>query len=676
MIHFGREITGSLEASLRREWLVTNGLGGYALGTLAGSRTRRYHGLLVAALRPPVERTLLVAGLDAWVEIDGRRSPLVTHEWAAGVVLPDGYRHLESFRLEGSIPVFVWGLGDLRLEQRIWMAHGRNTTYVTYTYQRGAANVRMALKPLCAWRDHHKLTKGGYPVQVQACRPAWPDGAGIVIRPQPERSGEPAGSFRMLTNRGTLTPEAEWWWSFHLSEEKRRGLDDQEDLFAAGALSAHLRPGDTLAVVFTAEEASPDEWQAALAAEQDRQRALLDRAELDGAPDWIRQLALAADQFVVARQFDGRQGQTIVAGYPWFSDWGRDTLISLPGLTLALGRAEEAAAILRTYARYVSQGMLPNRFPEVGETPDYNQVDATLWYFQAIYAYWRAAAHPDPLLRELYPVLVDILGWHIRGTRFAIHQDQTDGLLYAGLPGTQLTWMDAKVDEWVVTPRVGKPVEVNALWYNALRITAELAATLGEDADASRFSAEAERVRASFRQRFWYSGGYLCDVVDGPEGDDLTLRPNQLLAVSLPFDLVERDQARAVVDLCARELIISYGLRSLAPDESEYVGHYGGGRVQRDGSYHQGTAWAWLLGPFLAAHYRVYGDAALALSYLAPLADHLDDAGLGSISEIFDGDPPHTPRGAVAQAWSVSEALRLWRILAPELVPQPAAVEP
>jgi predicted glycogen debranching enzyme len=665
MIRFGREVTGNLDAALRREWLITNGIGGYGMGTLAGTRTRRYHGLLNAALQPPTGRTLIVATLDAWVEIDGRRSPLVTHEWAAGVVLPDGYRHLESFRLEGATPVFTWSLGDLRLVQRLWMAHGQNTTYVTYTLTRGASRARLLLKPLCAYRDHHRLTKGGYPVEVDFSPAPWPGGQALTVRAMPDRSA-PAQPFRILASGGTITPDAEWWWSFHLNEEKRRGLDNQEDLFAAATISADMQPGSTLALAFTADAADPLPWTDALQAEQDRQRALLEHAALPpDAPDWIRQLVLAADQFIVSRDIGGAHGRSVMAGYPWFSDWGRDTMIALPGLTLAVGRGDDAAAILQTYAKFVDAGMLPNRFPDAGSAPEYNTVDATLWYFQAAYACFKASGPDHPAIHDLYPALVEILRWHIDGTRYGIRMDPADGLLFAGELGTQLTWMDAKIGDWVVTPRVGKPVEINALWVNALRIAAEIATALGHANDAARYAALAERAHSGFNERFWYSGGYLYDVIDGPDGDDPTLRPNQIFAVSLPFPLLDGARARAVVEVCARELVTSFGLRSLAQDETDYVGYYGGDPLQRDGAYHQGTVWAWLIGPFVSAHYRVFGDAQAALSYLEPLADHLNEHGLGTLGEVFDGDPPHGPNGCVAQAWSVAEALRVWRAIAP-----------
>lgn len=675
MIRFGREITGSLEASLRREWLVTNGIGGYAMGTVAGARTRRYHSLLTASLQPPTRRTVMVASLDTWIEINGRRYPLVTHEWAAGVVLPDGYRHLEHFELDGSIPVFTWALGDVQIVQRIWMAHGHNTTYVTFTYQRGCADVRLVTKPLCTFRDHHHLTRGGFAVDVRhdAGGP-WGEGHTLTITARPERGSPGARPYRILVNRGTAYAETEWWWNFHLSAEKARGEEDQEDLFAAATISTGLELGETLALALTADDGDPLPWDEALQAEQARQRALLEQAALPvDAPDWIEQLVLAADQFIVTRDIGGEDGKSIIAGYPWFSDWGRDTMIALPGLTLVTGRADDALSILRTYARYVDQGMLPNRFPDEGAAPEYNTVDATLWYFQAIYAWYRAAGADHPALPELYGVLVEIVDWHIRGTRFNIVRDPADGLLFAGEPGTQLTWMDVKANTWVATPRIGKPVEINALWHGALRVLAELAGALGYGEDVERYTRMADEVRERFNARYWYTGGYLYDVIDGPDGDDPTLRPNQLFAVALPFPLLDPERARDVVTICARELAVSCGLRTLAPDETDYHGHYTGDRLQRDSAYHQGTAWAWLLGGFVDAHLRVFNDPETALSYLRPLADHLADYGLGTIGEIFDGDPPHTPRGCIAQAWSVAEALRAWHALQqqPGSVPQP-----
>jgi predicted glycogen debranching enzyme len=393
-----------------------------------------------------------------------------------------------------------------------------------------------------------------------------------------------------------------------------------------------------------------------------RADAVVVDAGVEREPAWIAQLARAADQFVVARPTrEEPGGKSVIAGYPWFGDWGRDTMIALPGLTVATGRPDVARPILTTFARYVDRGMLPNRFPDAGEAPEYNTVDATLWYVEAIRAYL-AATDDDALLKDLFPVLEEIVRWHRQGTRYGIVEDPADGLLRAGEPGVQLTWMDARVGDWVVTPRIGKPVEVNALWYNALRALGGFARRLGRAAEP--WDRLAARVAASF-DRFWNdAAGYCLDVLDGPAGADATLRPNQIFAVALPESPLPAARQRAVVDACARHLLASFGLRSLDPRHPDYRGHYGGGPRERDGAYHQGPVWGWLLGPFVIAHLRVYGDAAAAQAFLRPVAHHLADYGVGTVAELFDGDPPHTPRGCIAQGWSVAETLRAWLTIA------------
>jgi predicted glycogen debranching enzyme len=385
------------------------------------------------------------------------------------------------------------------------------------------------------------------------------------------------------------------------------------------------------------------------------------RPEAKDAPPWIERLVLAADQFVVRRPLpDDPDGATVIAGYHWFGDWGRDTMIALPGLTLDTGRADVARKILTTFARFLDRGMLPNRFPDGGEAPEYNTADATLWYVEAIRAY-HAATGDDGLLEDLWPALESIVTWHRDGTRYGIRPDPADGLLAAGELGVQLTWMDARVGDRVVTPRTGKPVEINALWYNALVAMGGFARRLRRP--ARTFETEAARVATGFA-RFWNPHeGWCFDVLDGPDGADPALRPNQILAVALPASPLPPERRRAVVDACARHLVTSYGLRSLAPFDARYAGRYAGDVAARDGAYHQGTVWAWLLGPFALAHFAAYGDAAAARAWLAPLADHLGDYGLGSIAEIFDAEPPFAPRGCIAQAWSVAETLRAWQAL-------------
>lgn len=659
-IKLGRADVASFDLASSREWLVTNGLGGFAAGTVALANTRRYHGLLLAALRPPARRTLLVAKLDTEARYGDQTYPLFANEFGDGFISPHGYRHLESFWLDRLTPVWTFALAEAQLEQRLWLANGANTTYLTYRLKRATEPVTLSITPLCTYRDFHSQTRGGWSLGVTAV----PGGFEV-------RAFDGAQPYRVVTDRGDFQLEPDWYWNFKHRLESERGLDDTEDLFAPGKFTITLPPGETVTLTCSTEPVEPQPGQPAYRAERRRQKKLIKSARAKKEPAWIQQLILAADQFLVQRQVDGESGQTVIAGYPWFGDWGRDTMISLPGLALATGRPAVAADILRTFAHFVSQGMLPNRFPDADETPEYNTVDATLWYFYAVYTYWQHTDDLD-LVQELYPTLADIIDWHRRGTRFNIKIDPTDGLLFAGEPGVQLTWMDAKVSDWVVTPRIGKPVEVNALWHNALQVMADLSRRLRRSDAARQYDDEARHVAECFRQRFWFEGGgYLYDVVDGPDGEldadnrraDASLRPNQIFAVSLPFELLDAAQARAVVDTCARHLLTSYGLRSLAPYQPAYIGQYGGNPTRRDGAYHQGTVWAWLLGHFAAAHYRVYHNADAARSFLQPLALHLAAAGLGVISEIFDGDPPHTPAGCFAQAWSVAEVLRAWQAL-------------
>lgn len=652
MLDYGREICGVLPSAERREWLVTNGIGGYAMGTIAGTLTRRYHGLLVAALKPPLGRTLMLAKLDETVTYQGQEHKIHNNRWASGEVEPNGHHYLESFHLEGTTPVWCYALADALLEKRIWMQPGTNTTYIRYTMARGLAPVKMYAKAFVNYRDYHATTiAADWATQIETLHES-----GMKITAFPG-----AAPLYLLCDAGKAWPETDWYWyeDFFLSVEEYRGFNDvTEDHLYPGTFEIELKPGDSATIIASTEPTPNPDGGAALIARQTYEAHLPRRAPALDAPR-LRHLALAADQFIVRRATPAdAEGRSIIAGYPWFSDWGRDTMIALPGLTLTTGRAADAAKILRTFARFVDRGMLPNRFPDAGETPEYNTVDATLWYFEAIRAYF-AATNDLELVRELQPVLADIIAWHQRGTRYQIHVDEEDGLLFAGEKGVQLTWMDAKVDDWVVTPRIGKPVEVNALWYNALRVMGYLCRSL--EMDTAPYDTLADRARAGFA-RFWNDRRGCCyDVLDGPAGHDDALRPNQLFAVSLPYTPLPPARQKAVVDVCAAHLLTSHGLRSLAPDDEAYVGHYGGDPYARDGAYHQGTVWSWLIGPFVSAHLRVYGNPRQALAYLRPLLHQLDDHGVGSVSEIFDGDPPFTPRGCPAQAWGVAELLRAWR---------------
>jgi predicted glycogen debranching enzyme len=667
-LDFGRELCGDLNTAERREWLVTNGIGGFASGTVAGLLSCRYHGLLVAALRPPLGRTLLVAKIDETVEYDGiypesgHFYPLHANRWGSGLVEPDGYHHLNRFHLEGTTPVWTYACANALLEKRIWMQPEANTTYIQYRLTRATGPLGLEAKLFANYRDYHETTiVNNWQPEIEPI----PDGLRLRID---DEAGSP---FYFFAPGATLMPQFDWYEDFHLKLEEERGQNDvDEDHIYAALIRATLAPGGTLTLVASTEPSPNLDGDDAYRERMEYEQALLNRA-LGGIEaghvrrnkplaDPTQQLVLAADQFIVKRPApNNANGRSVIAGYPWFSDWGRDTMIALPGLTLPTGRPEVAASILRTYAQYVDRGMLPNRFPDAGETPEYNTVDAALWYLEAVRAYHEATGD-DELVRDLFPRLVEIIDWHQRGTRYQIGMDDSDGLLYAGEEGIQLTWMDAKVEEWVVTPRIGKPVEINALWYNALHIMAGFADQFYKE--GAPYATLADKVQSGFG-RFWNeSMGYCYDVLDGPGGKDGSLRPNQLLAISLPHSPLTPEQQRSIVDACARHLLTAHGLRSLSPDDSDYIGQYVGDRRKRDGAYHQGTVWSWLLGPFVAAHLRVYNDPQQSRTYLYPLLHHLADHGVGSISEIFDGDAPFLPRGCIAQAWSVAEMLRLWSL--------------
>ncbi|HEY1725894.1 MAG TPA: amylo-alpha-1,6-glucosidase [Steroidobacteraceae bacterium] len=656
----GRAQFAEAGPALESEWLVTNGIGGFACGTVAQANTRRYHGLLVASLRPPLERVLMVAKVDARLRYAGADWDLGCNEFADGTLSPRGFELLTAFSMELGAPTWIFQCGDALLRQRLWMSRGSNTCYVSYTLLCATHAAELELLPLCTYRDYHAHANGGWQLEVEAATRR------LTIRAFPG-----ARAYAVAVDRGEVVAGTDWYWGFKHRAESERGLDTYEDLFKPGSFRVRLAPGQSVTLTASAEPGALESGRSSLRRELLRRRALL-RGVPPSAPRWIHQLTLAADQFIVQRRTrdagDNASGTTIVAGYPWFGDWGRDTMIALPGLTLCTGRVADAAAILRTFALHVSEGMLPNRFPDDGTPPEYNTVDATLWYFYAIDAYLRT--RPDQrLLRDLYPTLRDIIDWHRRGTRYAIQVDPADGLLRAGVAGTQLTWMDAKFGDWVVTPRIGKPVEVNALWHFALERMAAWSRSLGQATAGNGYAADARRVRAAFVDGFWCeAAGYLYDVIDGPDGPcdergrrvDLSLRPNQIFAVSLTPSLLDARRAGAVISACARELLTPVGLRSLSPHHPDYAACYIGAPRQRDAAYHQGTVWAWLLGPFALAHYRVYADAASAHALLAGLAPHLNSGCLGTIGEIFDGDAPHAPRGCLAQAWSVAESLRAW----------------
>ena len=639
-------ICGNLEEALSREWLDTNGLGGFACSTITGANTRRYHALLTAATHPPVGRFVLLSKLEETLVAGGQRFDLATNEYA-GAVHPRGFECLAGFRLD-PFPVFTFACAGVRLEKTVFMRHGQNTTVVLYRLLQAPAGqaVELEVRPLIAFRDYHCTTH-----ENAALNPAVDTQASMAsVAPYP---GLPR--LYLAHNAVAVTPHGYWYRNFFYRIEHERGLDAVEDLFNPMTLRFTLA-ADRDAVVIASTAPQRVEDAAAYRAAEIARRECIE--EVAAGDEFSRTLSLAADQFLVGRE----SGATVIAGYPWFTDWGRDTMISLPGLTLRTGNAVAAKDILRTFAAHVDQGMLPNCFRDDRETPEFNSVDAALWYVESARAY-AAATRDDEFVRNvLYPVLASILDWYMKGTRYGIRMDD-NGLLNAGAPGLQLTWMDARVGGCPVTPRSGKAVEVQALWYNALKILEDFAGRFSDTPTQRRCNAAAPLVHASFNRRFWNDkAGCLYDVVD-PE--DAAIRPNQILAISLHYPVLAEERMRQVVEVVERELLTPVGLRSLSPGSPGYRGRYEGGQEQRDAAYHQGTVWPWLLGPFITAYLRVNGGSAeakqRAAEMIAGLREHLGEAGLGQISEIFDGDAPHRPRGCFAQAWSVAEVLRAWR---------------
>ncbi|WP_157620490.1 amylo-alpha-1,6-glucosidase [Synechococcus sp. PCC 7335] len=728
-IDFGRDICGDLLQSTNREWLITNGIGGYGCGTLSGMLTRCYHGLLVAALEPPLGRTLLFTKLDEVVQYLDISYPLSCDRWAGGTITGNGYRHLERFRLEGTIPTWTYACADALLEKRIWMQLGENTTYIQYKLLRATAPFQISIKVIVNHRNHHHVTHSQQqnfqqglednptqnPLQNQSSSQPQNHYWKILTRSHPrglkvEATGCPVPIY-LLTTKGQLQPINRWYQHYFLTQEKYRGLSHIEDHFHCATIRTTLTPGEVLTIAASTEPYPNLDEKRILLDRQQYEQNLLDQFSIslsgflksdqpvqeiysdrsavattsNAVPETIvaskvstlvstsllQQLVLAADQFIVRRTITDLQtqettdGKSIIAGYPWFGDWGRDTMIALPGLTVATGRTEVARPILRTFAYYLSQGMLPNAFPEANSEPGYNTVDAIFWYFEAIRAYVHAT-EDNELLEELFPALESVITWHLRGTRYNIHLDQADGLIYAGEEGLQLTWMDAKVDDWVVTPRIGKPVEINALWHNAVLCMADFCDRLGRpNSDYLNLA----RCCADSFSKFWNASvGYCYDVIDGPDGNDPSLRPNQLFAVSLAYaPPLDKQKQKSIVNACAQQLVTSYGLRSLAQSHTNYVGKYGGDRTRRDGAYHQGTTWSWLIGPFVQAHLKVYKDPELSRSFLIPLMQHICSGCVGTLGEIFDGDAPFLPRGAYAQAWSVAEVLRVCQLIEQQL---------
>jgi predicted glycogen debranching enzyme len=668
---FGGGETHDAELMLGREWLVTNGLGGFASGTLAGVLTRRYHGLLVAALPTPLGRTVMFNHLSEWLRLpSGVRQQIGGQERSGGQLEWPGAKHLREFRLEAGLPVWRYELDGHTVEKRILMVHGQNTVHITYRLVEGEGPLRLKLRPALQFRPLEGAvhSSAGEPYTVTSTEDRLELSAGQKYPPLRLKIYGPRATFAL--DGGKLQ-------NVHYRTEEGRGYDHTGELWSPGYFSVDLTRDATATLVGSTESweliraLSPEDAQGA---ENERRERLLASAAPAAREGVAAELVLAADQFVITpsgRQEDaaraqaaGEEVRSVIAGYHWFTDWGRDTMISLEGLTCTTGRHREAGWILRTFGQYVRDGLIPNMFPDGANEGLYHTADATLWFFHALDRYLKTTAD-RATLEVLLPKMRDIVRHHLEGTRFGIKVDPADGLLAQGEEGYQLTWMDAKCDGWVVTPRRGKAVEINALWYNALRLLEGWTRAAGDAARAEELNGHAERCRRSFNERFWYEGGgHLFDVVESRDlkgEDDPACRPNQLLAISLEHPVLERERWEPVLDVVREKLLTPVGLRSLAPDHPDFKPTYHGDLKTRDAAYHQGTVWGWLIGPFIDAWLKARpGDRAGARRWLEGFLPHLDEACVGSISEVFDAVPPFTARGCVAQAWSVAEVLRCW----------------
>lgn len=644
MLTKSRAVLQNFNDAIQYEWLETNGLGGWSGSSVIGAHTRRYHGLLTAAIVPPAERMVLLSKLDEIIVHGNRREELGVNLYPGHTIHPSGHHYLYSFS-KGLFPEWIYDTGEIKIRKQIAMIHEENTVVIRYDVLESPSSFTLEFLPLVAARGYHSLAHEGPQLHWDA------DFSEGIFHNKPD------GKTDLYINvpSAAYLHSPRWFKNFQYSVEEYRGLDFSEDLLNHGVFSVELKKGDALGVIVSTDDPKDKDAFQLFRQEKQRRTALLNNQPDD---EMLRQLFLAADQFIVKRDDDLK---TIIAGYHWFTDWGRDTMISLPGLCLSTGRYADAKKILAAFAKSVSEGMLPNRFQDNGEAPEYNNVDGTLWYFISVYKYLGATGDKEFVLQTILPVLKDIIDWHFKGTRYHIHVTE-DGLLHAGEKGQQLTWMDARIGDWVVTPRMGKPVEIQALWYNVLKIFADLLELNGQNDDAMIVQASAEKAKQSFTEQFWnVEGNYLYDVIDGNGNKDATLRPNQLFAVSLPFPLVSGGKAKAVLDLVTEKLYTPAGLRSLSPDDPHYVATYGGDQLKRDSSYHQGTVWSWLLGPYVDAVIRTdtHNGKQKAKRILDEFRYHLNEGCIGSVSEIMDAGGSHHPRGCVAQAWGVAELLRV-----------------
>lgn len=645
---FGRVELDEVESGSDKQWLVANGLGGFASSTIAGVNTSKYHGLLFAALRPPGERTLLLAKLEEEIIINKRSYQLGANFTATGTY-PHGNKYLQSFELR-PFPTYTFSVEDLLLEKTVFMIYGSNISVIRYTaYCPENQNIDLKITPYVNCRNfHHTVRKNDWAFRQEI------EDNSVTIEAYP---GAPR--LKVYSDRAKYVKnQGHWFEGIFYRQEQQRGLDPWEDHYMPGYFEVTIGNGQSFSIIASTENERI--IRNPLLEQVTAERRLVGLVEKAGyQEEFINRLIFAADSFIVERHSTG--AKTVIAGYPWFSDWGRDTMIALPGLTLVTGRFDEAKEILKTFAKYCRNGLIPNMFPDDGTEPLYNTVDAPLWFFHAVSKYLSYTKDDKFVREDLFPVLSQIIEYYSKGTDFNIKADQ-DGLIMAGEHGCQLTWMDAKVGDWVVTPRHGKPVEINALWYNALEIMTRLAEKY--DSNGAYYAKMAAKVRTHFVEKYWNTEKRcLFDVIIDEKKDD-SVRPNQILAVSLNYSPLDHSKQVDVVNKVWTELYFSYGLRSLSPQNNNYHGKYMGNMVERDSSYHQGTGWGWLIGPFVTAYCKVNDYSAESIKaaekFISPFKAHLWEHGIGSVSEIFDGDPPHYPRGCFSQAWSVAEVLRAY----------------
>jgi predicted glycogen debranching enzyme len=647
MIQLGKDICGNLDAALRREWLETNGIGGFSSASITGANTRRYHGLLTAATKPPLGRMVLLSKLEETLIIGDQRFELSTNQYQ-GAIYPRGFELLTSFRLD-PFPIFTFEIEGIQIEKSVFMPQDTNTVVVEYRVLNAPSKpaLRLEIRPLMAFRDYHSLTH-----ENGTLDPTLRQEPGMVsIRPY---DGVPR--LYLAHNASQVDAHHDWYRTFFYAVEAQRGLDTVEDLFNPAIFSFEISKTQQATIIASTDPQKTANTARMRKAEITRRQEIAASAPVDDP--MARQLALAADQFIAKRG----DGYTVMAGYPWFTDWGRDTMIALAGLTLPTGRTAIAKGILHEFAKLVDEGMLPNRFPDGNEAPEFNTVDATLWLFEAVRTYLDNTDDEKFVREELYSVLQDIIDWHVRGTRYSIRMLE-NGLLNAGERGLQLTWMDAKVGDWVVTPRSGKPVEIQALWFNALKVMEDLATRFGDNEAVKRFRTRSALVQWTFNRMFWNEEKRcLYDVVNGGNPDG-SIRPNQIFAISLHYSMLPLDRAQKVLEVVERDLLTPYGLRTLNEQDSNFKGRYEGDPYHRDSAYHQGTAWPWLLGPFISAYLKVHGSTEEtrqhARELLRPLEENFSYGCLGQISEIYDGSVPQYERGCFAQAWSVGQIMHM-----------------